>query len=479
MNAHIAPLSIPALAARISARELTVEHLITDTLARIHRLNPVLNAYITVLDEGALDTARRLDAELAAGRPRGPLHGIPISVKDLVDVEGTPTTAGSRVRVGHVAPADAPVVARLREAGAVIVGKTNLHEFAYGTTSEDSAYGPVRNAWDTTRLAGGSSGGSATAIAAGLCAASIGTDTGGSIRIPSAACGVVGLKPTYAEVSADAVVPLSWSLDHVGPMAADVESVRVLYEAMIGALRLAPAQGARTGQAGEAIQDLRLGVPRRYFLDLLDTEVRAHFEAVLGRLRENGATIVDVDIAHADLVAAVYLHIQLPESSCYHATTLERHQELYLPSVRQRLEMGRYVLAEDYVRAQRGRETLRQEVDAALSTVQALALPSLAIPAPPLGQAMVQVERAPAIGATCSNTGLRISVEMPVRAIMLRLTQLFNVTGHPAISMPMGRTTTNLPTGLQLVGGRHETPALLDCAARVERTLLNANGGVT
>lgn len=462
MHPYIAPLSIPDLARQVAARTLGVEQLIAETLERIERLNPVLNAYISVLGVRALADARRLDAELAAGHCRGPLHGLPISVKDLIDVEGAPTTAASRVRAGHVATADAPVVARLREAGAVIVGKTNLHEFAYGTTSEDSAYGAVKNAWDPNRLAGGSSGGSATAIAAGLCAGSIGTDTGGSIRIPSAACGVVGLKPAYGEISAEAVVPLSWSLDHVGPMAGDVASARALYDAL--------AQPGGTNQADVA-RPLRLGVPRRYFLELLERDVREHFAQALEWLLEDGATVVDVDVPHADLIAAVYLHIQLPESSCYHAASLERHPELYLPPVRERLEMGRYVLAEDFVRAQRGREVLRREVDAALADVDGLALPALAVAAPRLGQATVQLERETSLGTTCSDTGLRLTVEMPVRAVMLRLTQLFNITGHPAISMPMGITTTGLPTGLQLVGARSATAALLDTAARVESTL--------
>jgi aspartyl-tRNA(Asn)/glutamyl-tRNA(Gln) amidotransferase subunit A len=448
-------LSMARLAGQVAGRQVTVERLVADTLARIEQANPEINAFITVLADGALADARRLDADLARGHYRGPLHGMPISVKDLVDVEGVPTTAASRVRRGHRARHDAPVIARLREAGAVIIGKTNLHEFAYGTTSEDSAYGPVRNPLDVTRSAGGSSGGSAAAIAAGLCAGSVGTDTGGSIRIPAAACGIVGLKPTSGEITCEGVVPLSRSLDHVGPMAADVASAWMLYRVMAGTHPADAGFHESLDGARKALASLRLGLPRRYFLDLLDEGVRVRFEEAIERLRQAGAHVTDVDVPHAELVGTVYLHIQLPESSAYHAATLEREPELYTPPVRLRLEMGRYVLAEDYARAQQGRDVLRREVDGLLEHVDALALPTLPIAAPSLGQATVRLGRA----------------EIAVRTVMLRLTQLFNVTGHPAISLPSGRTAGGLPTALQLVGRRGGTPDLLRIALGCEALL--------
>jgi len=439
-------MSIARLAPQVEAGQLSVERLVSETLERIARVNPAINAFITVASESALADARRLDVERAQGRYRGPLHGMPITVKDLIDVEGLPTTAASRVRRNHVARRDAALVTRLRAAGAIVIGKTNLHEFAYGTTSEDSAYGAVRNPLDTTRSAGGSSGGSAAAIAAGLCAGSVGTDTGGSIRIPSAACGTSGLKPTFDELPCDGVVPLSQSLDHVGPMAGDVASVWMLYEAMAG------GTGGVGTKSAATLGSLRVGIPRRYFLDLLDDDVRARFEEMLERLRRAGTRTSDVEVPHADTIATVYLHIQLPESSAYHAVTLEREPESYTPPVRVRLEMGRYVLAEDHARAQRGGEVLRREVDAALRDVDALALPTLPIPAPTIGQATARLGTA----------------ELPVRAVMLRLTQLFNITGHPAISLPCGQTPARLPVGLQLVGARHATPDLLRIALACE-----------
>ncbi len=443
-------MSIVDLAPQIAAGQLSVERLTGDTLERIARLNSRINAFITVLADQAMSDARRLDSDLAGGRYLGPLHGIPISVKDLVDISGVPTTAASNVRRGHVARRDAVVVERLRAAGAVIIGKTNLHEFAYGTTSEDSAFGPVRNPLDLTRSAGGSSGGAAAALAAGLCAGAVGTDTGGSIRIPAAACGIVGLKPTYGEIPIDGTVPLSESLDHVGPMGVDVASTWALYQAMAGLKVALPQQGPAKAMSGA--EHLRLAIPRRYFLDLLDRDVRERFERVVDRLRQSGARVFEVDIPHADAIAAVYLHIQLPESSAYHAATLERTPDLYAPSVRLRLELGRYVLAEDYVRAQQGRRVLQREVDDVLATADALALPTLPIPAPTLGQANVRLE----------------SVDLPVRGVMLRLTQLFDITGHPAISVPVG-TAGGLPVGLQLVGRRGQTTELLRIAMASER----------
>ncbi len=336
----------------------------------------------------------------------------------------------------------------LRDAGAVLIGKTNLHEFAFGTTSDDSAFGAVRNPHDPSRSPGGSSGGSAVGIVTGMSVASIGTDTGGSIRIPSAACGTVGLKPTWGEVPCDGVVPLSPSLDHVGPLARSVADAWLIYLVLRG-----EATAARWPlPAPRPVKGLRLGVPRRYFHDVLDDEVRARFAASLAWLRHAGAETVDVDIPHAPGIAPVYLHASLPEAAAYHAHSLESAPERYTKNVRLRLEMGRYVLAEDYVRAQAARAVLRAEVDAALAGCDALVLPTLPIPAPPIGASTVDVAGTP----------------QPVRSMMLRMTQLFNLTGHPAISLPMGETAAGLPCGLQLVGRLNDTEGLLATAAACE-----------
>ena len=440
--------TITELAPLVAAGRLASEDLTRACLAEIAAHDDALRAFITVLGDDALVQARALDAETAAGRCRGPLHGIPISLKDLIDQRGVPTTAASRVREGHVAAGDATVTARLREAGAVFVGKTNLHEFAFGTTSDDTAYGAVHNPHDPERSPGGSSGGSAVAIVTGMSIASIGTDTGGSIRIPSAACGTVGLKPTWGELPCDGIVPLSRSLDHVGPLARSVADAWLLYLVMRG-----DATAARWPlPMRRATRGLRLGIPRAYFHDMLDDEVRGRFAESLTWLRQAGAEMVDVTIPHAAWTAPVYSHASLPEASAYHAATIAACPERYTPNVRLRIEMGRYLLAEDHARAQVAREVLRADVDRALAGCDALALPTLPIPAPPIGAGTVDVAGTPE----------------SVRNMMLRLTQLFNLTGHPAISIPAGSTEGGLPCGFQLVGRRHDTEGLLATAAACE-----------
>ena len=345
----------------------------------------------------------------------------------------------------RAAVADATVTARLKAAGAVLIGKTNLHEFAFGTTSEDSAFGAVRHPLDDSRSAGGSSGGSAVAVASGMSLASIGTDTGGSVRIPSAVCGLVGLKPVTGEVPTDGVVPLSRTLDHVGPIGRSVADVAAVFNVLTRTSMRPPTPVPASG--------LTLGRLGGYVEARLEAAVRAAYEQGIEHLRRAGATIVDRELPHADEIAAVYLHIVLPEASAYHAATLERCPERYTPAVRLRLEMGRYVLAEDYLRALAGRDVIRAGVDAALADVDALILPALPIVAPPLGADSVRIEGA----------------DEPVRTMMLRLTQPFNLSGHPALVLPVGQSPDGLPVGLQLVANR--TPRLLDVAAGVELAL--------
>jgi aspartyl-tRNA(Asn)/glutamyl-tRNA(Gln) amidotransferase subunit A len=432
--------SIIEVAPLIHSGALSPVELTEGCLQRIHA-RPELNAFVTVTSERALAEARWAQEEIAAGKYRGPLHGIPISVKDLVDVAGTPTTAGSAIPPRHP-DADAPIVASLREAGAVIVGKTNLHEFAFGTTSEESAFGPVRHPRDLARSAGGSSGGAAVALVEGMCFGSIGTDTGGSIRIPSAVCGTVGLKPTYGELPCDGVVPLSTTLDHIGPMARTVVDVAIMFAVMKGA-------SVETDSRARYV----FGVPEPYFCDRLHPDVRASLARTRETLVRAGHDVRAVEIDHAATTPDVYLHIVLPEAACYHAPTLAAHADRYSPGVRLRLEMGRYILAEDHVRALHLRRTLRRAVDRALEKCDALLLPTLAIPAPVLGEASVDVD----------------GTKEPVRAVMLRLTQLFNISGHPAIALPAGVTSDGWPVSVQLVGQHGATERLLSIAAAVER----------
>jgi aspartyl-tRNA(Asn)/glutamyl-tRNA(Gln) amidotransferase subunit A len=442
-------LTIAEFGRRWRRGDMTARDLVERCLTQIDRDQPRLNAFILVMADEARRQAEDADRERAAGLDRGPLHGVPISLKDLIDVRGVATTAASRVRDGHIATTSAPIVTRLREAGAVIVGKTNLHEFAFGTTNEDSAYGPARNPRDVTRSPGGSSGGSAISVATGMALASIGTDTGGSIRVPAAACGIVGLKPSYGEVSTDGVVPLSGTLDHVGPLALTVDDAWAVLGVLAGTTR--PLDARAPG-------GLRLGVLRSYFCDLLDTDVRSSFDAALRILSAAGVTLEDVEVPHAALIGPVYMHLGFGDAAAIHGPTLDSMPERYTTPVRLRLETARYVLAEDYSRALAAREVLRGEVDALLEGCDALVLPTLPIPAPRIGE-----------------PGARIGSETyPVRALTLRLTQLFNLTGNPAVSMPISATPDGLPCGLQLVGRRGATGGLAAVARAVEPLVVPA-----
>jgi aspartyl-tRNA(Asn)/glutamyl-tRNA(Gln) amidotransferase subunit A len=423
----------------------TSEELVDASLAAIAEHGGRTNAFILVDANGARAAARVADDEKRRGVDRGPLHGVPISIKDLIDIAGQPTTAGSNVRRGHVAPDDAPVVKRLRDAGAIIIGKTNLHEFALGTTSEESAFGPVRNPLDVTRSAGGSSGGAAAAVAAGMGLASIGTDTGGSIRIPAAACGVVGLKPSLGEVPTEGVVPLCATFDHVGPLTRTVADAAILWAVL--AARPIPSLDAAPPAA------ITLGALGGYFTALLESDVRRAFDVAIGRLRDCGVGIESRTVEGTATIVDTYVDISLPEAAHWHAGTLDSHASDYQQPVRERLERGRTISAVAYLRARDVREQLTRAVDVALDGCDALLLPTLPIIAPVLGSA----------NATMDN-----GETLTVRAAMLRLTQLFNITGHPAISLPI-RGGGGLPVGLQLVGRRDRTPALLAVATTCER----------
>jgi aspartyl-tRNA(Asn)/glutamyl-tRNA(Gln) amidotransferase subunit A len=444
--------SIEQVAERVRSRAISPVDLVRGCLERIEsRLE--LNAFITVMADAALSAAETAEREIGTGRYRGPLHGIPVSVKDLIDVAGTPTTSGSAVPP-RLPAHDAPVVTRLRDAGAIIIGKTNLHEFAFGTTSEESAFGPVHHPKDPARSPGGSSGGAAVALVEGMCFGSVGTDTGGSVRIPSTVCGTVGLKPTYGELSCDGVVPLSTTLDHVGPMARSVADVSLLFDAMRGQ--------TQPLDAVDVDRTFVFGVPEPYFCDRLHPAVRAALQRTRQALVAAGHEVRPVAIEHAARTADVYLHIVLPEASWYHAPMLPSHADRYSPGVRLRLEMGRYVLAEDYVRALHLRVMLRTAVDRALQSCDALLLPGQPAAAPELGATTVDVDGA----------------REPVRAAMLRLTQLFNITGHPAIALPAGTTGDGWPVGLQLVGHTGATSQLLRIAAAVEHYSTGGDGSV-
>jgi len=425
--------------------------LVEASLDAITQHNPRTNAFILVDAEGARAAARAVDEERRRGVDRGALHGMPISIKDIIDVAGLPTTAGSRVRAGHIAERDAPVVQRLRDAGAVLIGKTNLHEFALGTTSEESAFGAVHNPRDVSRSPGGSSGGSAAAVAAGMGVASLGSDTGGSIRIPAAACGVVGLKPSFGEVPTAGVVPLSATFDHVGPITRSVMDATTLWAVLTG---------RRSAHLDVRMPNrIVLGTLGDYFMALLDANVRQTFGKAIDRLQQSGVRLESRSIAGTDGIVDAYVNVSLAEAAHWHTPTLDSRPGDYQPPVRERLERGRAITAVNYLRGRDTCAALTPAVDAALEGCDALVLPSLAIVAPVIGSEKVTMDN---------------GESLLVRAAMLRLTQLFNLTGNPAISLPI--PTSGLPVGLQLVGKRGETESLLGAALACEQVLGKMEG---
>ena len=447
-------MTTPVLETITTAREalrtgrLTSLALVESSLDAIGAHGTRTNAFITVHAESARAAARVADDELRSGHDRGPLHGIPISLKDLIDEAGERTTAGSRVLDDRRADRDAPLVTRLREAGAVIIGRANLHEFALGTTSEDSGFGAVRNPHDTSRSAGGSSGGSAAAVATGMGLASIGTDTGGSIRIPAAACGVVGLKPSRGEVPTEGIVPLSTTLDHAGPLSLTVQDAAWIWQVIAGrpVAYIAPAQ----------LEGLRFVRLAEYFDVPLEPGVRAATTHALALLERAGVVTGEGRITGTDRISPTYADIVLAEAAHWHAPYLDTRADRYRPAVHARISHGRTVTAVNYLEGLAACARFEAQVTSLLETCDALVLPTLPITAPTLGEAELIVD--PALGTSVA-----------VRAIMLKHTQLFNLSGHPAISIPLA--SHGLPIGLQLVGRIGGTERLLAIAAACEQVL--------
>ena len=434
------------LAAHRQGRPSSVE-LVQAHLDRIAATDDVIGAFVRVAADTALEEAAAADDALREGREPGPLHGVPVAVKDLVDVAGLPTEAGSPLRRGHVAEADAEVVRRLREAGAVILGKTRTDELAYGASTPGTA-----NPWAPDRVPGGSSGGSAAAVAAGQSLLAVGTDTAGSIRIPSALCGVVGLKPTHGLVPRQGTVALSWSLDNVGPIGGSVADVAAMFSVMAGP---APSPAAREEAAGD-LTGLRIGVPTDHFFDDVEPTVDAAVRAAIQRLADAGAVLVPVPVPRPDLYEAVVYALLLPEAAAYHAEDFPARAQEFSSQLRKALTIGHSIAAVDYVRAQRVRGMIQDEWQALVRQVDVVAAPTVPMTAVPRDQRVVSWPS----GRTES-----------VNSAYVRLTRAANLTGFPAISLPCGRDGDGLPIGLQLLGGPGRDLELLDVAARVEAAL--------
>ena len=415
----------------IQQKQVSASELRKAAFARIERLNPEVRAFITVMrDEVARDNT-------------APLFGVPISVKDLYDTKGVRTTAGAKLYADRIPDEDSPAVAKLRLAGAGIIGKTNLHEFAYGVTTINPHFGTALNPWDRERIPGGSSGGSAVAVALNMGLASLGTDTGGSIRIPASLCGIVGLKPTYGRVSTQGIVPLSWSLDHPGPMTKTVEDAALLLQIIADERIPVPKYtDALTGN----VRGLRIGIPKSHFYENLDPDVANAMEASLGTFESLGARMMHVDLPAASVQLDTWIQIGGAEAFAYHEQNLKEHADMYGADVRTRLETGRALLSVNHVRAQQTRAMMQVECAKILQNCDVLITPTVPIPAPRIN-----------------------GLEQPVIASLTRFTRYFNLTGQPAISVPCGFTPGGLPIGMQIAGRVFDEETVLRAAHAYEQ----------
>jgi aspartyl-tRNA(Asn)/glutamyl-tRNA(Gln) amidotransferase subunit A len=458
-NKRLSSLPISELAPMMAGHELSPCELLEDVLRRIEELNPKLNAYVQVDSKGARKEAEKAEKEISRGKYRGPLHGIPIALKDNILTAGIPTRAGSKILADYVPDYDATVVRRLHKAGAIFVGKANLSEFAYGTETNNPHFGRTLNPWDTDRIPGGSSGGSAAATAACMCSGSIGTDTGGSIRNPSALCGIVGLKATFGRVSCHGVIPLAPSLDHVGPMARTVLDVAILLNAIAGhdpldELSVRDSVPDYFHQATEERGHLRVGVPKEYFFDNLDPDIEASIREAMTTLQQCGVELEEVSLPHLPESDAACTQLTYVEATSFHQTAgyFPSRAADYAPDVRSRLEEGARVLATEYMAALAVRRLLRKDFHQALEKVNAILVPTVPIPAPRVNELTVTLN----------------SRSVPIRGELIRFNRPSNLTGLPAISVPCGITRQGLPIGLQLIGRAFDEGTILNLAQRFE-----------
>jgi aspartyl-tRNA(Asn)/glutamyl-tRNA(Gln) amidotransferase subunit A len=455
---EICYMSAGELSPLIQSKELSPVEVIKAHLDRIEETEPVLNSFITLLPEEAMAAARRAEADIQAGKSRGPLHGIPVALKDLYNTAGVRTTSGSKIFDTFMPQNDCTVAARFNQAGAILMGKLNMHQFAYGPTGENPDYGHMHNPWDPEMVTGGSSGGSGSATAAGQCTITTGSDTGGSIRIPAALCGIVGLKPTYGLVSRYGLTPLAWSMDHPGPMTRTVEDAALAMNAIAGydpkdvASARVDVPDYKASLTGD-VAGIRIGVPKQFFEAPLDPEVAQAVRDAIALLESMGASVREVDFPMFNDSQAISTAILMAEASAYHKELLAKDGDKLYPPVRLRLEAGLFITAADYMRAQQGRALFNQQTRDLLEEVDLLAGPTEPVTAPLLLADHVQAgERS--VGTTSALT---------------QYTRPYNITGFPAISIPCSFSTANMPMALQLCGRPFDEPMVLRAAHAYEQ----------
>jgi len=446
--------TIEGLSKLISSKELSPVERIEATLDQINILNPELNAFITVLEDSARAEAKKAESQINQGKYKGPLHGIPVSLKDLIYVRGVRSTSGSKILSGYVPGYDSTVAKKLSDAGAIIIGMNNTHEFACGLTNINPHYGSSKNPWDSSRMSGGSSGGSAVAVSSWMSTASIGTDTSGSIRVPSSLCGLFGLKPTYGRVSKYGVMQLAPSIDHVGPIthsawdAAAVLSIIAGYDDLDSSAVNYPVQdylGIISKSKEKTAAKFKLGIPEEFFFDLIDQDVMGIFEAFIDKIRESGMSTNRVNVEDTDKIYETWRAIRLGESAAVHSEWMKTRREEYGTDVLAMLERGMEISAVDYVKAQANRIKLKSAFLKCMKDVDALVVPTTTIAAPFLDQNVVEIN----------------GKSLEVYQALSRLTTVFDVIGLPVLNVPAGLVAGNLPVGVQLVSRPFEEGVIL------------------
>ena len=439
MSVDPAFATIGDLANRLRHKEFSAADLVNCYADRIASVNEATRAFISV----DIERARAIAESLSIDPTDSPLKGIPYACKDLFDVKGMVTTGGSRVLADNIAEHDADAVARLHEAGMICLGKNNLHEFAYGATGENELYGTAPNPYDATRLAGGSSSGSAAAIGHGLCTASLGTDTGGSVRAPAALCGLVGFKPTFGRISTKGVIPFSWSLDHVGTLTRSAADTALLFNALVD---------STAASLPKNIKGLRVGIPDKFFYERADHEILDCIEGFKQFINKAGAELKSVTLPSMEHSRTVALTIQMPEALSYHNRYLEQYGDLYSRDFRAGLALGQCLLAEQYVRARRFIESYRQDMEHVFKDVDVLLTLATPVIAPSIGSVQVSVD----------------GQSEPAGNAVTRYTTFFNMTGHPALVLPCGMHSEGLPIAAQLIGKHNADEQLIATAAWIE-----------